>query len=63
MLRRIMVASYFLGLVVMVFAAAIKVADVAGRDFGIQAANWGVGACALFLSALASAGMMETGKK
>ena len=63
MLRPIMVVSYVLGLVVTVIAAGIKVATVAGAGPGWEAGNWGIGACALFLCALASARMIETGRK
>jgi hypothetical protein len=58
-----MVVSYVLGLVVMLIAAGIKVAMMAGVGLGYQAGNWGIGACALFLCALASARMIETGRK
>jgi hypothetical protein len=58
-----MLASYVLGLVVMVVAAGIKVAMLAGTGPGYQAGNWGIGACALFLCALASARMIETERK
>ena len=60
MLKPVMVASYVLGLVLMVVAGGLKVAPVAGGGPGYQAGNWGIGACALFLCALASARMMET---
>ena len=63
MLKPVMVASYILGLVLMVIAAGLKVAMMAGAGPGYQAGNWGVGACALFLCALASARMLETGRK
>jgi len=63
MLRPVMVVSYVLGLVVMVVAAGIKLALMAGSGTGYQAGNWGIGACALFLCALASARMMEMGRK
>jgi len=63
MLRPVMVVSYVLGLVVTVVAAVIKLASMAGRGPGFEAGNWGIGACALFLCALASARMMETGRK
>ena len=63
MLRPVMVVSYVLGLVVMVIAAGIKVAMMAGSGPGYQAGNWGIGACALFLCALASARMIDTGRK
>jgi len=63
MLKPVMVASYFLGLVILVVSAGLKVAMMAGAGPGYQAGNWGVGACALFLCALASARMLETGRK
>ena len=63
MLRPVMVVSYYLGLVMMVVAAGLKVASMAGSGPGFEANNWGIGACALFLCALASARMMETGRK
>ena len=63
MLRPVMVVSYVLGLLVMVIAAGIKAATVAGMGPGFEAGNWGIGACALFLCALASARMMDTGRK
>ena len=63
MLKRVMVASYVLGLVLMVIAAGLKAAMMAGAAPGYQAGNWGVGACALFLCALASARMLETERK
>ena len=63
MLKPIMVASYYLGIVVMLIAAGLKVAMMAGGGPGYQAGNWGIGACALFLCALASARMIETGRK
>ena len=62
-LRAIMVVSYVLGLVMMLVAAGLKLASMANSGPGFQADNWGTGACALFLCALASARMMETGKK
>ena len=62
-LRLIMVVSYVLGLVMMVLAAGMKLASMASSGPGFQANNWGIGACALFLCALASARMMETGRK
>jgi hypothetical protein len=58
-----MTASYFLALLLLVIAGALKVAALAGTGPGFQAANWGIGACALFLCALASARMIEMGRK
>ena len=62
-LRPIMVVSYVLGLVVMLVAAGLKMAMMAGSGPGYQAGNWGIGACALFLCALASARLTETVRK
>ena len=61
-LRPIMVVSYVLGLVMMVVAGGLKLASMMSSGPGFQASNWGLGACALFLCALASARMMETGR-
>ena len=63
MLRPVMVVSYVLGLVLIVVAASLRAASFAGIGPGLQAGNWGVGACALFLCALASGRMIELGRK
>jgi hypothetical protein len=63
MLKPIMTVSYVLGLVLLVAAAGMRAAALAGVGTGLQAGTWGIGACALFLCALASARMIEAGRK
>jgi hypothetical protein len=58
-----MILTYVLGLVMIVVAAGLKAASMAGSGPGFQANNWAIGACALFLCALASARMIDTGRK
>jgi hypothetical protein len=64
MLKPVMVVSNVLGVVLIVVAAGLKAAMItAGIGPGYQAGNWGIGVCALFLCSLASARMIETGRK
>jgi hypothetical protein len=63
MLRPVMVLSYVLGLLLVGVAACLKLVALAGVGPGFQAGNWGIGACAMFLCVLASARMMEAGRK
>ena len=44
MLKPVMVGSYVLGLVLVVIAAGIKLAALAGRGTGFEAGNWAIGA-------------------
>jgi hypothetical protein len=63
MLKLVMNVSYVLGLVLLLAAAAIRVMTLAGSAPGVEAGNWGIGACALFLCALASARMLDAGRR
>ena len=62
-LKLVMVYSYVGGLVLVLVAAGMRLAGLLGTGVGYQAGNWGIGACALFLCALASQRMMDSGGK